>query len=102
MIEAGLDVIQLDQQMNMGLDNLRSYAGKITFWCPVDIQAVMPHGSMEEIKKYCHELFEKLATPHGGFIAQWYGDPKGAGHSQEAIDTMCKEFLTLDYRKIRD
>jgi uroporphyrinogen decarboxylase len=102
LIEAGLDVIQLDQQMNMGLDNLRRYTGKITFWCPVDIQAVMPHGSMEEIRKYCHELFGKLATPHGGFIAQWYGDPKGAGHSQEAIDVMCQEFLTLDYRKIRD
>ena len=102
LIEAGLDVIQLDQQMNMGLDNLRCYAGKITFWCPVDIQAVMPNGSMEEIRKYSHELFEKLATPHGGFITKWYSDPRGAGHSQEAIDVMCKEFMTLDYRKIRD
>ena len=101
LIEAGLDVIQMDQQMNMGLDNLHSYAGRITFWCPVDIQAVMPNGTKEEIEKYCHAMFEKLATPHGGFIAQWYGDPKGAGHTQEAIDLMCKEFLTLDYRILR-
>lgn len=101
LIEVGLDVIQMDQQMNMGLDNLHRYAGKITFWCPVDIQAVMPHGTNDEIKKYCHEMFEKLATPRGGFIAQWYGDPKGAGHSQEAIDVMCKEFLTLKYRELK-
>ncbi|MFA6291304.1 MAG: uroporphyrinogen decarboxylase family protein [Victivallales bacterium] len=100
LIDAGLDVIQMDQQMNMGLDNLHRYAGRITFWCPVDIQAVMPHGSMGEIRDYCHEMFAKLATPQGGFIAKWYCDPKGAGHSQEAIDTMCREFLTLDYRKL--
>ncbi len=100
LIDAGLDVAQLDQQMNMGLDALSAYKGRITFWCPVDIQAVMPHAAMDEIRRYCHEMFGKLATPHGGFIAQWYGDPKGAGHSQEAIDVMCREFLTLDYRKL--
>lgn len=100
LIDAGLDVAQLDQQLNMGLDKLGEYKGRITFWCPVDIQAVMPHASMDEIRSYCHEMFEKLATPHGGFIAQWYSDPKGAGHSQEAIDAMCQEFLTVDYRTL--
>jgi len=31
----------------------------------------------------------------GGFIPKWYGDPKGAGHTQEAIEVMCREFLRL-------
>ncbi|MHB9138294.1 MAG: uroporphyrinogen decarboxylase family protein [Victivallaceae bacterium] len=100
LIEAGLDVAQLDQQLNMGLDALSAYKGRITFWCPVDIQAVMPHASMDEIRRYCHEMFAKLATPRGGFIAQWYADPRGAGHSQAAVDTMCREFLALDYRQL--
>jgi hypothetical protein len=100
LIEAGLDVAQLDQQLNMGLDALSAYRGRITFWCPVDIQAVMPHASMDEIRSYCHEMFAKLATPRGGFIAQWYSDPRGAGHSQEAVDAMCREFMALDYRQL--
>ena len=100
LIEVGLDVAQLDQQLNMGLDALSAYKGRITFWCPVDIQAVMPHATMEEIRSYCHKMFEKLATPQGGFIAQWYSDPKGAGHSQQALDAMSQEFLALDYRKL--
>jgi hypothetical protein len=32
----GLDVIQMDQQENMGLDLLgRRFGGRLTFWCPV-------------------------------------------------------------------
>jgi hypothetical protein len=100
LIEVGLNVAQLDQQLNMGLEALSKHKGRITFFCPVDIQAVMPHGTTAEIRRYCHEMFEKLATPHGGFIAQWYADAKGAGHPQEAIDAMCQEFMTLDYRKL--
>ncbi len=36
-----------------------------------------------------------LGRPKGGFIPKWYGDPKGAGHSPEAIDIMCREFIKL-------
>lgn len=96
LIEAGLDVIQMDQQENMGLDNLHArFAGRITFWCPVDIQNTMCRGTPQEIRNYCHQLVEKLATPQGGFIAKWYGDPVGAGHTDEAINTMCEEFLRI-------
>lgn len=92
LIDAGLDVIQLDQQENMGLDNLSRYRGRITFFCPVDIQAVMPGGDPARIREYCHRLTDCLATPRGGFIAGYYGDPRAVGHSQEAIEAMCDEF----------
>jgi uroporphyrinogen-III decarboxylase len=95
LIEIGLDVIQMDQQQNMGLDNLGLFAGKITFWCPVDIQATMCRGSLDDIRAYCHKLVEKLGTPRGGFLPKWYGDPVGAGHRQDAIDAMCQEFLQI-------
>lgn len=95
LIGIGLDVIQLDQQENMGLANLARYAGKITFWCPVDIQTVMCRGTPAEIRAYCRRLVQELGTPAGGFLPKWYGDPVGAGHTQAAVDAMCTEFLRL-------
>ena len=96
LIEIGLDVIQLDQQENMGLDLLsQRFAGRIAFWCPVDIQATMCQGSLDDIRRYCWTLAEKFASRKGGFIPKWYGDPVGAGHRQEAVDAMCAEFLKV-------
>jgi len=96
LIEIGLDVIQMDQQENMGLAYLSErFAGRITFFCPVDIQTVMCHGSLEEIRAYCRGMVKLLGRPDGGFIAKWYGDPDGAGHRPEAIDAMCQEFLKI-------
>lgn len=95
-IEIGLDVIQMDQQENMGLDRLSErFAGRIAFWCPVDIQATMVNGSDDDIRAYCHALAERLGTPQGGFIAKWYSDPAGAGHRPQAIAAMCEEFVKM-------
>ena len=95
-IEIGLDVIQMDQQENMGLEELgRRFGGRIAFWCPVDIQATMARGTIEDIRAYCRRMVAALGCPAGGFIARWYSDPAGAGHRREAIDAMCEEFLAL-------
>ena len=100
LIEIGLDVIQMDQQENMGLESLgRRFGGRITFWCPVDIQATMVHGSLDDIRAYCRRLVTDLGRPTGGFIAKWYGDPAAAGHSRQAIDAMCEEFLRLSHAR---
>jgi uroporphyrinogen-III decarboxylase len=96
LIEAGLDVIQMDQQENMGLELLGGrFGGRITFWCPVDIQKTMSRGSLDDIRSYCRRLVSILGRPTGGFIAKWYNDATGAGHRQEAIAAMCEEFLRL-------
>ncbi len=93
LIEIGLDVIQMDQQENMGLKELgRRFGGRITFYCPVDIQQTMVRGSMEQIRRYCHDMFENLGSVKGGFIPKFYPDPMGAGHSEEALETMFDEF----------
>ncbi len=98
LIDVGLNVIQMDQQENMGLDLLNQrFGGRITFWCPVDIQATMAHGTVDDIRAYCRKLVKTLGRPEGGFIAQWYSDPAGAGHTQEAIDAMCQEFVRLSH-----
>jgi len=96
LIDAGLDVIQMDQQQNMGLTLLgERFGGRITFWSPVDIQNMMVNGSLDDIRAYCREMVLTLGRPNGGFIAMWYGDPQGAGHRPEAIDAMCQEFIRL-------
>ncbi len=93
-IEVGLDVIQMDQQENMGLDLLgRRFGGRITFWCPVDIQQTMARGDLDEIRAYVREMIKHLARPEGGFVAGYYGDRKAAGHTDQAVEAMCDEFM---------
>jgi uroporphyrinogen decarboxylase len=96
LIEAGLDVIHMDQQENMGLELLgRRFAGRLTFFSPVDIQKTMACGSLDDIRAYCRRMAATLGTKEGGFIPRWYADPVGAGHRQEAVDAMCEEFLRI-------
>jgi len=96
LIEIGLDVIQMDQQENMGLELLGGrFGGRITFWCPVDIQAVMPHASPDEIRTYVRKMVKFLGTPEGGLMGRWYADPAAVGHSPEAINAMCDEFIRI-------
>ena len=95
LIEAGLDVIDMDQQENMGLKYLgENFAGRITFQAPADIQTVLPTDDIELIRSYCRDMKKTLATDKGGFIPKWYSDPAGAGHSEKAIRAMCDEFLS--------
>ena len=96
LIEIGLDVIQIDQQVNMGLELLGTrFGGRITFFSPADIQKGMTNCTLDDICAYCRKMMKTLGRPNGGFIPRWYPDPVGAGHSQEALDTMCREFLLL-------
>ena len=96
LVEIGLQVIHMDQQENMGLDLLGSrFGGRLTFFAPVDIQKTMVYGSADEIRAYCQAMAVKLGRPNGGLIPRWYSDPRGAGHTQAAIDVMCQEFLRL-------
>jgi len=94
MIEAGLDVIQMDQQMNMGLEQLGArFGGRLTFWCPVDIQAVMPRNDAAEIEQYVQRMIRALGGRGGGFIGKFYPSPFAAGHDEAMVKVMCEAFL---------
>ncbi len=94
MIEAGLDVIQMDQQVNMGVEHLaREFGGNICFWCPVDIQKVMPRGTPDDVRAYARKLIDNLGAFNGGFIAKWYPFPAGVDHPWENIRAMSEEFI---------
>jgi len=93
-IDAGLQVIQMDQQENMGVDELaRRFGGRLCFWCPVDIQQTMVKGSLDDIRAYARHLIEAFGKFNGGFIAKWYGSPEAVGHSHERIAAMCEAFV---------
>jgi uroporphyrinogen decarboxylase len=96
-IDAGLQVIQMDQQENMGIDLLAErFGGRIAFWCPVDIQATMVNGTLDDIRAYARRLVETLGCFGGGFISQWYASPKAVQHSQERINAMAEAFTEAE------
>jgi len=95
LIEAELNVIQMDQQENMGVDRLSElYGGKICFWCPVDIQNTMVRGTIEDVRRYARKLIDAFGRFNGGFIAKWYPSPEGPGHTWDKIEAMAEEFVS--------
>lgn len=93
-IEAELDLIQMDQQQNMGVERLAElFGGRLCFWCPVDIQNTMVKGTVDDVRNYAKFLIESLGKYNGGFIAKWYGAPDAVGHSKEKIDAMSEAFI---------
>jgi uroporphyrinogen decarboxylase len=72
LIEVGVDVLQLDQPELMGLERIAAeFAGRVTFYCPVDIQKVMQTGDKMMVQTAARRM---LACFHknGGFIAKDY------------------------------
>ena len=92
-IDAGLTVIQQDQQENMGLENLSErFGGKLAFWCPVDIQRTMIEGSLEDIDAYVKRMVETLGSHNGGLVSMAYSTPADIGHTPEKLEAMSKAF----------
>ncbi len=92
-IEAGLDVIQMDQQENMGLEELDACAGgRIAFWCPVDIQKTMINGAPGDVARYVQRMIKTLGAHNGGLISMAYTTPQDVNHSAENMAAMCKAF----------
>lgn len=93
LIKSGLDVIQMDQQENMGIDLLSDkFGGRICFWCPVDIQQTMITGTVRDVENYAKNLIDKFGGRDGGFIGKWYPSPDAVRHEWDKINAMCKVF----------
>ncbi len=98
LIEAGLQVIQLDQQENMGLKNLaQHFGGRLCFWCPVDIQKTMVQGTADEVRAYARSLIWEFGRCHGGFMAKWYPAAAALRHSAEKINAMAETFVNYGH-----
>jgi len=91
--EAGLDVIQQDQQENMGLERLdAAIGGRLAFWCPVDIQQTMVSGTVDEVRAYVRRMIATLGSHGGGLISMAYSSPESVGHPPEKTAAMCAAF----------
>jgi uroporphyrinogen decarboxylase len=91
--DAGLNVIQQDQQENQGVENLSTaVGGKLAFWCPVDVQKTMIEGSVDDIREYVKRMIETLGGHNGGLVSMAYTQPEACGHTAEKTAVMCAAF----------
>jgi uroporphyrinogen decarboxylase len=95
LIKAGIDVLQFDQPDLHGIDQLAEYQkqGRITFWCPVDIQNTLQSRDKKIIRAKAREMLDKLWKGRGGFIAGYYTDNAAIGLEPKWQDIACQEFL---------
>lgn len=93
-IHCGLDVIQMDQQDNMGLETLHRFAGKVCFFCPMDIQTTVNFTREQAFARTKH-MVECLATPAGGFMAKTYPQPDALHLTNEYMQNMVDGFAAV-------
>jgi uroporphyrinogen-III decarboxylase len=95
LIDAGLDVIQMDQQENMGLEELsKLFGGKLAFWCPVDIQNTQATAEPQDVINYVKKMMQTLGHHDGGLISMTYTTPEAINLPPENVSAMCKAFRT--------
>ena len=96
LMKAGIDLLQFDQPDLHGIDNLAACRenDKITFWCPVDIQATLQSRDEKIIRDKAGEMLDKLWKGRGGFIAGYYGDNTSIGLDPKWQQHACDEFLS--------
>lgn len=94
LVECGVSVLQFDQPEIYGIDTLSNeFGGRVTFWCPVDIQKVLQTGNRRIIRGYAKRMVEKLACFGGGFIAGYYASNEAIGIEPEWQVWACEAFV---------
>jgi len=68
LVEIGVDAVN-SQLFCMGVENLRPYAGKITFWGEIDRQWLLPFGTPQDIVDAVNKVYANLWA-NGGCFAQ--------------------------------
>lgn len=95
LMEAGIDLLQFDQPDLHGIDALAAHQerGKITFWCPVDIQKTLQLRDEQIIRDKVREMLDKLWRGRGGLIAGYYTDNASIGLDPKWQECACDEFI---------
>jgi len=101
LIKAGIDLLQFDQPRLHDIDTLKEMQrlGKITFWCPIDIQTTLQTKDEKVIIAEVNELLDKLWSGRGGFVAGYYGDNDSIGLDPKWQQIACEEFIKRGVRK---
>jgi uroporphyrinogen decarboxylase len=93
LIDCGIDCLQFDQPRLHGLDTLAQFAGRVTFWCPVDIQTTLQTRDPVRIAAEARELIATLGGRGGGFIAGYYPSNEAIGLEPQVQDVACRAFV---------
>jgi len=83
LVELGLDAIN-SQIFCMGLEQLKQFKGKITFWGEMDRQHLLPDGTAEDIHDAVKKVKDALYD-QGGCIAQCEFGPGGNPDNVRAV-----------------
>jgi hypothetical protein len=104
LVEAGVDLFQFDQPRVHGIDVLSEVQerGRVTFWCPVDIQVTLQTGDEALIRQEVRELLDKLWCGRGGFVAGYYRDNASIGLDPKWQQVACDEFVRRGRRELFD
>jgi len=96
LIAVGVDVLQFDQQELYPLERLGAhFGGKVTFWCPVDIQKVLQTQDKEIIQGYAKRMRASLGGHGGGFVCKDYGDWRALGITEDEQQWAYEAFLEV-------
>jgi uroporphyrinogen decarboxylase len=94
MIEAGIDCFQFDQPAIYGIERLaEEFGGRVTFWCPVDIQNTLQKKDPVRIEAEARQMIELLGAKGGGFIAGYYSSNQAIGLDPKWQDIACRAFV---------
>jgi len=96
LISVGVDVLQFDQQENYPLQRLAdTFGGKVTFWCPVDIQKVLQTQDKQTIRDYAKRMRQALGGQGGGFVCKDYGDWRALGITEDEQQWAYEAFVEV-------
>jgi len=94
LIACGVNCLQFDQPRLHGIEHLaEQFGGKVSFWCPVDIQRTLQTRDPARIREDARLMIEKLGGFGGGFIAGYYSGNEAIGITPELQDVACKAFV---------
>lgn len=97
LIEIKVDVLQLDQPTIFGIQNLaKDFGGKICFFCPVDIQNIMPTGNKQDIIENALLMCSELGKFNGGFMGKDYPQWEDIGIPEEWASWARDAFLQYE------
>jgi len=95
-VEAGCDVMQLDQPRLMGIDWLaENFGGKIAFWNPVDIQRTIGRGDLLAVADEAHHQVWSFGKHGGGFMVKAYQQPNSIGMTVDESEAQYQAFMRL-------
>lgn len=83
LIEIGVDAVNL-QIFCIGLENLRKFKGKITFWGEIDRQWILPNGTTDQVNNAVQSVYQTLWA-NGGCVAQCEFGPGAKPGNIEAV-----------------